>query len=112
MRFVDIHWGRVFEMTGCHQVLCGRVPYWEQRGHTAGLTLVGLRPRKPADTGALGFTSGLWWVVECCWLPDRDLRPDVKAILSSLTHAAWAWEVRRRPSGGSHSSLAVSAASE
>ena len=54
--------------------------------------LQGVRPTKPAEAVALGFTDGLWWTVENCWMPDREIRPDVRALLHNLTNAAWAWE--------------------
>ena len=55
----------------------------------------GVRPKRPDNAAALGFTDGLWWIVGCCWLEDREMRPDVKAVLSRLTDAAWAWDMRR-----------------
>lgn len=55
----------------------------------------GRKPGKPAEAVKLGFTDGLWWVVDCCWSRDRDMRPDVGMVLSRLTDAAWAWDMRR-----------------
>lgn len=57
--------------------------------------LGGVRPEKPPSAAKFGFTDGLWKVVERCWSEDRDARPDVKAILSQLHYAAWAWGKER-----------------
>lgn len=87
-------------MTVHRQVLCGKAPYAESRRHVVTQILEGVRPRKPDAAATLGFTDGLWWVVECCWLEDYKERPDVKTILTHLTRAAWVWDRRwslRRP---------------
>ena len=81
-------------MTEHHQVLCGKKPYWDHNGNITLAVLEGIRPSKPDAAATLGFTDGLWWTVECCWMADRDTRPDVKTVLSQLTHAAWAWDRR------------------
>ena len=57
----------------------------------------GARPPKPDEAATLGFTDGLWWALECCWLEDRSGRPDVKTVLAQLTHAAWVWDRRWCP---------------
>ena len=54
----------------------------------------GGRPRKPESAGSLGFTDELWSIVEQCWSADVDTRPDVKDVISYLTHAARSWEGR------------------
>ena len=51
----------------------------------------GKRPSKPPEAATFGFTDGLWWIIEC-WMADRGIRPDVKTVLSHLTHAARVWE--------------------
>ena len=56
--------------------------------------LQGVRPTEPTETTTLGFTDGLWWMVENCWMQDREMRPDVKALLNSLNHAYGAWDTR------------------
>lgn len=56
--------------------------------------LKGIRPDKPDTATTLGFTDGLWWIVECCWMTDREMRPDVGTVLCQLAHAAWAWDRR------------------
>ena len=56
--------------------------------------LQGVQPTKPAEATTLGFTDRLWWTVENCWLQDREMRPDVEALLQDLRNAAWAWDTR------------------
>jgi len=79
-----------------YEVLCGKLPYWDQRGNIVQAVMEGRRPSKPAEATELGFTDGLWWIVKCCWLGNRDMRPDVETVLSRLTDAAWAWDVRQQ----------------
>ncbi|KAF9647772.1 kinase-like protein [Thelephora ganbajun] len=78
-----------------YEVLRGKVPYWDHKGNVMQAILDGKRPSKPDAAATLGFTDGLWRIVEYCWLEDRGMRPDVKTILSRLTDAAWAWDMRR-----------------
>lgn len=78
-------------------MLCGKSPYWERDNEACIMyaILTGVQPSKPDAATTLGFTDGLWWTIECCWMSDRSVRPDVGTVLSQLTHAAWAWERRR-----------------
>ena len=57
--------------------------------------LRGVRPKKPRAAGGLGFTDGLWGIVERSWVVDTIARPDVKTMLHHLTHAASAWNRRQ-----------------
>ena len=68
------------------------MPYLDYRGNIVSAILNGVRSSKPEGAAALGFTDGLWWTVECCWMEDHGTRPDVKTVLFQLTHAAWVWE--------------------
>lgn len=99
----------IYEVRGCsivlkpssdknHQVLCGEKPYLGYRGDLQIQIAIGegVRPGEPDEAATLGFTDGLWWIVECCWMEERDIRPNVKAILLHLTHAASAWDKRPR----------------
>ena len=54
----------------------------------------GVRPKKPEGAKVLGFSNELWGTVELCWQEDRDARPVVEDILSSLTDAAALWYMR------------------
>lgn len=80
------------------QVLCGNPPYWEITNGSAVMIAImnGERPEKPEEAGGLGFTTGLWRIIQRCWLVETSERPDVKDVLFQLNRAAWSWD-RRRP---------------
>jgi len=80
-----------------YEVLCDKVPFWERNNDNSVMAAIveGIRPSKPDAARALGFTDELWWTVECCWMTECRLRPDVGTVLSQLTHAAWAWDSGR-----------------
>jgi hypothetical protein len=54
----------------------------------------GIRPEKPEGARRLGFSDDLWRTVELCWLEDRNARPSVGDILSSLNEATAFWDTR------------------
>jgi hypothetical protein len=54
----------------------------------------GIRPKKPEGAKRLGFSDGLWRTVERCWREDRNARPNIASILSSLSEAKAFWDVR------------------
>jgi hypothetical protein len=56
--------------------------------------LEGVRPKKPERVKRLGFSNELWGIVELCWLEDRNARPRVEDILSSLNEATAFWYMR------------------
>jgi len=58
--------------------------------------ITGVRPKKPHAADSLGFTDGVWWTVQRSWMVDAEARPDVKALLYHLSHAASTWS-RRQP---------------
>jgi len=75
------------------QVLCGTVPFAEIT-HPGGVIVAimkGIRPPEPQGAEALGFTKGLWKIIERCWLANASERRDVKGVLFQLNHATWAW---------------------
>jgi len=49
---------------------------------------------KPEGAERLGFSDELWRTVEQCWLEDRNTRPSVEDILSSLNGAVLFWRLR------------------
>ena len=57
--------------------------------------LNGTRPAKPEHAASLGLTSGLWGIVEQCWLADRNARPTLSTVLSCLSDTAPNWDDRR-----------------
>ena len=54
----------------------------------------GIRPEKPEGARLLGFSDELWKTVELCWLEDRNARPSVEDIHSSLKEATAFWSMR------------------
>ena len=54
----------------------------------------GVRPKKPEGARRLGFNNELWRIVELCWLEDRNARPRVEDILSTLKDATAFWYMK------------------
>lgn len=54
----------------------------------------GDRPQKPERAALLGFSDELWGTIELCWLEDRDARPCIGDIHSSLNEATAFWYMR------------------
>jgi hypothetical protein len=54
----------------------------------------GIRPEKPEGARRLGFSDELWKTVELCWMEDRNARPSVEDIYSSLKEAMAFWSMR------------------
>ena len=54
----------------------------------------GIRLEKPAGARRLGFSDELWKTVELCLQEDRNARPSVEDIHSSLMEAATFWSMR------------------
>jgi hypothetical protein len=55
----------------------------------------GVRPKKPYLAENLGFTDGLWGVIERSWILDADARPDARTMLRHLARAASTWDKRQ-----------------
>lgn len=74
-------------------MLCGHHPYLEFQSDILAVHAIieGVRPNKPEEVKRLGFSEELWRTVELCWLEDRNARPVVEDILSSLDGAAATW---------------------
>ena len=77
-------------------MLCGHHPYVEIQSDIMVVNeiLEGVRPKKPEEAKSLGFNDELWGTVELCWLEDRNARPVVEEILSSLNDATAFWHRR------------------
>ena len=77
------------------QVLCGCAPFRDLANSFMVVVEIskGARPEKPEDAARFGFTDGLWEIVERCWSADKDVRPTLEAVLSSLRDAASRWRV-------------------
>ena len=77
-------------------MLCGHHPYLEFQSDIMAVhaILEGGRPEKPEAAKQLGFSDELWRTVELCWLEDRNVRPRVEDVHSSLTGAVPFWYMR------------------
>jgi hypothetical protein len=51
----------------------------------------GLRPRKPENAAAIGFSDSLWYFVERCWHGNMKPRPKVAEVVSQLDRVARNW---------------------
>jgi len=75
------------------QVLTGEIPF---RGlGPIGFVhpvIEGLRPDKPENALAIGFSDLLWTFVQRCWDGDRNLRPKVPEVVTHLERAAADWD--------------------
>ena len=77
------------------QVLSREHPYHETNSLLVSeLIRDGVRPKKPENAESLGFTEGLWNIVERCWLAKPADRPDVGTVLPHLNYATWFWDRR------------------
>ena len=74
------------------QVLVGEIPFRGVRTTELGFSLVlGLRPEKPTNALAIGFSDSLWTFVQRCWDGDRHSRPRVAEVVTRLAEAAANW---------------------
>ncbi|KAF9641863.1 kinase-like protein, partial [Thelephora ganbajun] len=73
-----------------YQVLTGELPFRHIRQTELGYSLItkGLRPDKPKNAAAIGFSDSLWDFVERCWRGNRDLRPKVLEVVTRLGAAS------------------------
>jgi hypothetical protein len=51
----------------------------------------GLRPAKPENASAIGFSDSLWGFVQRCWDGDVKMRPKVAEVVTHLEKAAANW---------------------
>ncbi|KAF9647778.1 kinase-like protein [Thelephora ganbajun] len=75
------------------QVLTGEIPFRRVRQTELGylVAVKGLRPDKPENAAAIGFSDSLWGFVQRCWDGNRDLRPRVPEVVMHLEAAAANW---------------------
>ena len=52
----------------------------------------GLRPQKPGNASAIGFSDLLWSLVQRCWDGDMKLRPRIAEVAARLGEAAANWK--------------------
>ena len=51
----------------------------------------GVRPAKPRNASAIGFSDSLWSFVQHCWNGEMELRPKVTEVASQLEIATVGW---------------------
>ena len=52
----------------------------------------GLRPAKPENASAIGFSDSLWGFTQRCWDGDMNKRPKVTEVVAHLKEAAINWD--------------------
>ncbi|KAF9647913.1 kinase-like protein [Thelephora ganbajun] len=74
------------------QVLTGKVPFRDVQVTQLGyLVLNGMRPRKPENASAIGFSDSLWDFVHLRWDGDSQRRPMVAEVVARLGEASTSW---------------------
>jgi len=80
-------------LTYISQVLTGKLPYPGLGMTEITLNVVqGVRPRKPEDASAIGFSDPLWSFIQRCWDGKMEPRPKVAEVVSQLERAASNWD--------------------
>jgi hypothetical protein len=51
------------------------------------------RPQRPRDSEKLGFTDGVWGILQTCWGKDPSGRPSIDIVSAFLKQAAETWAV-------------------
>lgn len=76
----------------CIQVLTGETPFSSlPEAEVIESVVDGLRPPKPEDALAIGFSNSLWDFVQLCWDSDRTQRPTAAEVVKHLHEAAVDW---------------------
>ncbi|KAF9789150.1 hypothetical protein BJ322DRAFT_1176897 [Thelephora terrestris] len=75
-----------------YEVLCGFTPPHESQ---ECLRFLRKRREKPEDAAGLGFTGGLWEILEQCWLFDPEKRPTLGEVLACMREIAPSWDSRQ-----------------
>jgi len=74
------------------QVLTGKLPFPGLGMAEIVLNAVqGIRPTKPENASAIGFSDSLWDFVQRCWDGKMELRPKVAEVVSQLERVAAGW---------------------
>lgn len=82
------------------QVLTGKPPFRERETELRiSVIFNGLRPTRPENASAVGFSDSLWGFAQRCW--DREIaqRPKVAEVVTHLAEAAASWDGLMPPCG-------------
>ena len=75
------------------QVLTGEIPWRGLRIAELEFKVVeGMRPAKPENASAIGFSDSLWDFAHRCWDGKMELRPNVAEVVTQLGRAAADWD--------------------
>ena len=75
------------------QVLTGKPPFSGLGMAEIALNVVqGVRPTKPENASAIGFSDSLWDFSQRCWDGEMELRPKIAEVVSQLEKAASDWD--------------------
>ena len=93
------------------KVLTGEIPFRGVRSTELGFSVIrGLRPDKPANASAIGFSNPLWEFVQRCWGRDPNSRPKVAEVVTQLGKAVASWHGLMPPCDQTENAVCVSEA--
>ena len=73
-----------------YEVLSGRSPFPSCGAGTVILKVLdGERPTRPQGAEGARFTDDIWKMLEHCWMPRPQDRPNVEAVLECLEGGSW-----------------------
>ena len=74
------------------QVLTGLRPFYHLHAYSPVFAVVrGERPEKPLDAESLGFSDGLWELVQLCWSELSSARPTAQRLFDHLSEISLTW---------------------
>ena len=83
------------------QVLTGQTPFDGVQSSALGYHLLqGVRPAKPYNASAIGFSDSLWEITQRCWDGKIGLRPKVGEVVTHLNEVAVSWGKLMPPQAG------------
>ena len=75
-----------------YEVLSGREPFYEYPDLVVCIVVFrGNRPEKPGGIEGMWFTSGVWKLLERCWLAEPQNRPSIEDVLRHLEETSKSW---------------------
>lgn len=79
----------------------GKAPFRDLRSEELRDSVIGgLRPTKPEDASAIGFSDSLWDFVQRCWSQDMKSRPSVVEVVELLERESRDWVGLMPPCAG------------
>ena len=92
--------GRATKESDCYalgmvvlEVLTGKPPFPGYSGLIVMRKVIeGERPGRPDGKEEVWFTGDLWEILEQCWLPRPERRPEIEAVLRCLERGSTTWQ--------------------